>query len=115
MSVIATEHAFPGNVFKHEYIDAPGYTRKVITYNGAAKTFAVGELVEADGTIANQVADIVGVVRFPVTAPLDTATPVVVVTRGPAAVRAAGLIRAGLDAAQVAARLETLGFEVLAD
>ena len=115
MSVIANEHAFPGDVFKHEYIDAPGYTRTVLTYNGTARNFKVGELVEADGTIANQVADIVGVVRFPVSAAASTNTPVVVVTRGPASVRASGLTLAGLNAAQVAAKLETLGIQVLAD
>lgn len=115
MSVIATEHAFPGDVFKHEYIDAPAYTRTVLTYNGPARDFKVGELVEANATIANLVADIVGVVRFPVKAAASTNTPVVVVTRGPVTVRRAGLTLAGLDAAQVTAKLETLGIQVLAD
>jgi hypothetical protein len=115
MSVIANEHAFPGDVFKHEYTDAPAYTRKVITYNGAAKSFVIGDLVEANGAAADAVADIVGVVRFPATAALNTATPVVVTVRGPASVRAAGLKLGGLDAAQVAAKLEALGIQVLAD
>lgn len=115
MSVIANEHAFPGDVFKHEYTDAPSYVREVLTYNGAARSFLMGDLVEANGTIADAVADIVGIVRFPVTAALNTATPVVVVKRGPASVRAAGLRLGALNAAQVAAKLETLGIQVLAD
>jgi len=115
MSEIAQEHAFPGDVFKHEYTDAPAYTREVITYNGAARSFLMGDLVEANGTIADAVADIVGVVRFPVDAALNTATPVVVVTNGPATVRAAGLRLGGLNAAQVATRLKALGIQVLAD
>lgn len=115
MSVIANEHAFPGDVFKHEYQDAPAYTRKELTYNGAARSFVVGELVEADGTVAAAVADVVGVVRFPVDAALNTDTAVVACVRGPASVRAAGLSLGGLDAALVAAKLETLGIQVLAD
>lgn len=115
MSVIANEHSFPGNVFKHEYQGLTNYTHDVITYNGAARTFAIGELVEANGTIADVVADIVGVVRFPATAALNTNTPVVVAKRGPEAVRAAGLILGGLNAADVAAKLETLGIQVLLD
>lgn len=115
MSVIANEHDFPGDTFKHEYTDAPSYTREVIVYNGAAKTFAIGDLVEANGTTAVAVADIVGVVRFPAVAALNTATPVVVVTNGPATVRAAGLNLAGLNAAQVATKLKALGIQVLAD
>ena len=115
MSVIANEHTFPGDVFKHKYNGTPNYTHTVITYNGAAKSFAVGDLVEANGTTADAVADIVGIVAAPVVAALNTATPVVVVTRGPASVRAAGLALGGLNAAQVATKLETLGIQVLAD
>lgn len=115
MAVIATEHAFPTDVFKHEYEGASNYCREVVTYNGAVKSFAVGTLVKADGAAPANAGEIFGVVRFPVDAALNTDTDVVVVKRGPAAVRAAGLILGGLDAALVAAALEAKGIEVLAD
>lgn len=115
MSVIATEHDFPGDTFKLEYAADVAYTRTTVTYNGAAKTFAIGDLVGATGAAPALVGDIVGIVRFPVSAPLNTATKVVIVHRGPATVRAAGLNLGALVAADVAAKLETMGIQVLAD
>ena len=113
MAVIATENQSFGNVFKEELWASGAYCRGTVTYNGAAKTFKVGDLVAAAGAVPATTADIVGVVMRDATAPLNTATKVLIARRGPIQVNAGGLILGLLDAADVAAALDAKGFQVL--
>lgn len=112
MSLIATENFRTSHLVKQELFPENAYCREVVTYNGAARTFKVGELVEADGTIANLAADIVGVVIVEVDAPASTATKILTLARGPAMVSKAALVLGGLVEADVVAKLKTLGIIV---
>lgn len=113
MAVIATENQSFGNVFKEELWASSAYCRGTVTYNGAAKTFKVGDLVDAVGAVPATAADTVGVVMRDATAPLNTATKVLIARRGPIQVNAGGLNLGLLAAADVAAALDAKGFQVL--
>ena len=113
MAVIATENQTFGNVFKEEHWVSSGYCRGTVTYNGAAKSFKVGDLVAADGTVPATAGDIYGVVMRDATAPLNTNTKLLVARRGPIQVNSGGLILGLLAAADVAAALDVKGFQVL--
>lgn len=113
MAVIATENQSFGNVFKEEHWASSGYCRGTVTYNGAAKTFKIGDLVTSTGTVPATAGDIYGVVMRDATAPLNTATKVLVARRGPIQVNAGGLILGLLTASNVATALDAKGFQVL--
>lgn len=113
MAVISTSTHTVSNVVKQEYLPDLAYCRDVAVYNGAAKTFVVGELVAADGAVPATAADIVGVVMFETVAPATTDTNLVVLARGPATVSKSGLVLGLLAVADVVAKLETLGIQVL--
>jgi hypothetical protein len=113
MAILATENQRFSNTVKQELWPEHAYCRDVVTYNGAAKEFKIGDLIEADGTTANLVADIVGVVLQNKSAALNTATKVVYMKRGPAAVSKFGINLNGLVAADVYAALEAKGIQVL--
>ena len=51
MSVIATEGKKVSDLLVNELWADLGYCRTTYTYNGAAKTFAIGELVTAVGGV----------------------------------------------------------------
>lgn len=112
MSLIATENFRTSHLVKQELFPENAYCREVVTYNGAARTFKVGELVEADGTIANAVADIVGVVIEEKDAAASTNTNILTIARGPAMLSKAALVLGGLTEADVIAKLKTFGIIV---
>lgn len=112
MSLIATENFRTSHLVKQELFPENAYCREVVTYNGAARTFKVGELVESDGTIANQASDIVGVVMVEVDAPASTDTNVLTIARGPAMLSKSALVLGGLAVADVVAKLKTMGIIV---
>lgn len=113
MAVISTSTHTVSNVVKQEYKPDLAYCRDVVVYNDVAKTFAVGDLVAADGEVPATAADIVGVVMFETVAPATTDTNVVVLTRGPASVSKSGLNLGLLAVADVVAQLESVGIQVL--
>ena len=113
MAVFATDTQRQSNLIKHEYDPSSRYCREVITYNGDAKDFAIGDLVAADGTVPATAGDIAGVVIENKSAPATTATGVVILARGPAEVSDAGLNLGALTLANVKAQLLTKGIKVL--
>lgn len=113
MPVIATENQRMSNLVKAETFPEKGYCRDVHTYNGAAKSFVVGTLVAANGATPAAAANVVGVVLEDATAPLNTATKVLVMHRGPASISKSGIVLGGLVAADVYAVLEAKGIQVL--
>lgn len=113
MAVIATDTYTFGNTFKEELWSSSGYCRGTVVYNGAAKTFKVGDLVGAAGVVPATAAAIVGVVMRDATAALNTDTKILIARRGPIQVNASGLNLGLLDAADVEAALEAKGFQVL--
>ena len=113
MVVIATESQRFSNVVKYELFPEFRHCREVLTYNGAAKAFKIGDLVAAAGAVPATAGDIVGVVVRDVSAAASTDTAVVVLARGAAGVSAAGLNLGLLTAANVAAALLAKDIKVL--
>lgn len=113
MAVIATDTKTFGNVFKEELWASSAYCRGTVTYNGAAKTFKIGDLVAAAGAVPAAAGDIVGVVMRDATATLNTNTKLLIAKRGPIQVNAGGLNLGLLVAADVAVALDAKGFQVL--
>lgn len=113
MAVIAVENQTFGNTFKEELWASSGYCRGTVVYNGAAKTFKVGDLVGAAGVVPANAGAIVGVVMRDATAALNTNTKLLIARRGPIQVNAGGLNLGLLAAADVAAALDAKGFQVL--
>lgn len=110
---IATDTQRFSNLVKYELFPEFGHCRDVLTYNGTAKDFAIGDLVDATGGVPATAADIVGIVVQNTTAPATTATPVIVLSRGDAGVSQAGIKLGTLAIADVKAKLLTLGIKVL--
>ena len=110
--LIATEGFRTSNLVKHEYEPSLAYCREVATYNGAAKTFVVGELVTATGTVPATAADIFGVVMEEKAAAASTATRVLTLANGPAIVSKAALVLGALAEADVIAALDAKGIKV---
>jgi hypothetical protein len=113
MALTATSTHTVSNLVKREFEIELAYCRDVVTYNGAAKSFVVGDLVADDGTVPATAGDIYGVVIQEATAALNTDTALLVIKRGPASVSADALVLGLLDAADVAAQLESVGIQVL--
>jgi len=110
--LIATEGFRTSNLVKNEYEPSTGYCREVATYNGAAKTFVVGELVAANGTVPATAADIFGIVMQETVAPASTATRVLVLERGPAIVSQGAIVLGALALNDVVAALAAKGIKV---
>jgi hypothetical protein len=110
--LIATEGFRTSNLVKHEYEPSLGYCREVVVYNGAAKTFPVGQLLEANGTVADDAGDIFGIVMQETVAPASTATRVLVLAGGPAIVSKSAIALGGLLEADVIAALDAKGIKV---
>ena len=110
---IATDTQRFSNLVKYELFPEFGHCRDVLTYNGTAKDFAIGDLVDATGGVPATAADIVGIVVQNTTAPATTATPVIILARGAAGVSQAGIKLGTLTIADVKAKLLTLGIKVL--
>jgi uncharacterized protein (UPF0548 family) len=129
MTILATENARLSNVLKKELWAESGYCRTVVTVNeAAARAYVPGTVlgrVTANGTYriavqtasdGSQVADAIVLAEQAI--PAATATSVVVLVKGPAAVSKAGLV---LDATYdllaernaVYAALEAKGIQVL--
>ena len=113
MAVIQVESQRFSNVVKYELFPEFRHCREVLTYNGAAKDFKIGDLVGAAGVVPANAGGIVGVVVQDVSAAATTDTAVVVLARGAAGVSAAGLNLGLLLAADVAAALLAKGIKVL--
>lgn len=101
------------NLVKYELFPEFRHCREVITYNGVAKQFAIGDLVAVDGTTPATAAAIAGIVVQVASAPATTNTAVVILARGDAGVSAAGLKLGTLALADVKAKLLTLNIKVL--
>lgn len=101
------------NLVKYELFPEFRHCRDVIVYNGAAKDFAIGDLVAADGTVPAAAGEIAGIVVQNTSAAATTDTPVIVLARGAAGVSEAGLTLGLLTLANVKAQLLTVGIKVL--
>ena len=101
------------NLVKYELFPEFRHCREVITYNGTAKEFAIGDLVAADGTVPATAAAIAGIVVQVASAKASTNTSVIILARGDAGVSTAGLKLGTLALADVKAKLLTLGIKVL--
>lgn len=101
------------NLVKYELFPEFRHCREVITYNGTAKEFAIGDLVAADGTVPATAAAIAGIVVQVASAKASTNTSVIILARGAAGVSTAGLKLGTLALADVKAKLLTLGIKVL--
>ena len=110
---IATDTQRFSNLVKYELFPEFRHCRDVLTYNGTAKDFAIGDLVADDGTVPATAADIAGIVVQNTTAAATTDTAVIVLTRGAAGVSQAGIKLGTLAIADVKAKLLTLGIKVL--
>jgi hypothetical protein len=113
MTVIATDVQRLSNLVKQELWPEKAYCREVVTYNGAAASFVIGQLVADDGTVPATEADIYGVVMQDASAALNTDTDLLVLARGPVSISKDALILGLLVEADVVAQLKTLGFQVL--
>ena len=109
---IATDTQSFSNLVKYELFPEFRHCRDVLTYNGTAKDFAIGDLVADDGTVPATAADIAGIVVQNTTA-ATTDTAVIVLARGAAGVSQAGIKLGTLAIADVKAKLLTLGIKVL--
>ena len=110
---IATDTQRFSNLVKYELFPEFRHCRDVLTYNGTAKDFAIGDLVAVDGTTPATAADIAGIVVQNTTAAAATDTAVIVLARGAAGVSQAGIKLGTLAIADVKAKLLTLGIKVL--
>lgn len=110
--LIATEGFRTSNLVKNEYEPSTGYCREVAVYNGAAKTFVVGELVTATGTVPANAAAIFGIVMEETVAAAATATRILVLERGPAIVSRDALVLGALLIADVTTALAAKGIKV---
>lgn len=95
--MIGQETQRVSNLVKYELFPEFGHCREVITYNGTAKTFAVGDLVTSTGGVPAAAANIYGVVLANVTAKASTDTKVLVMVRG-----SAGLSKAAINVGALA-------------
>ena len=110
---IATDTQRFSNLVKYELFPEFRHCRDVLTYNGTAKDFAIGDLVAANGTVPATAAAIAGIVVQNTTAAATTDTAVIVLARGAAGVSQAGIKLGALAIADVKAKLLTLGIKVL--
>ena len=110
---IATDTQRFSNLVKYELFPEFRHCRDILTYNGTAKDFAIGDLVAVDGTVPLTAADIAGIVVQNTTAIATTDTAVIVLARGAAGVSAAGINLGTLAIADVKAKLLSLGIKVL--
>ena len=113
MTMFAQDTQRFSNLVKYEQFPEFAHCREVVTYNGAAKSFAIGDLVANDGTVPATAGNIFGVVLNDVDAALNTATAVLVLARGAAGVSTAGLKLGLLAAADVKAALLAKGIKTL--
>lgn len=112
INLVATDKTRLSHSLKHDYAPESGYTREVVTYTGAAKTFAIGDLVKANGAAPANAGEIYGVVMEDKSAALNVATKVLVGARGPQIWSKAGIQLGGLVAADVYAALAAKGILV---
>ena len=110
---IATDTQRFSNLVKYELFPEFRHCRDVITYNGTAKNFAIGDLVDANGGVPATAADIAGIVVQDVSAPATTDTAIIVLARGAAGVTDVGIKLGTLTLANVKAKLLTLDIKVL--
>ena len=111
--MIAQDTQRLSNLIKYELFPEFRHCRDVITYNGTAKNFAIGDLVDATGGVPATAAAIAGIVVENTSAPPATATPVIILARGTAGVSAAGLNLGALTLANVTTQLLTKDIKVL--
>ena len=110
---IATDTQRFSNLVKYELFPEFRHCRDVLTYNGTAKDFAIGDLIAVGGGVPATAAEITGIVVQNTTATDATDTAVIVLARGAAGVSQAGIKLGTLDIADVEAKLLTLGIKVL--
>lgn len=113
MTMFAQDTQRFSNLVKYEQFPEFAHCREVVTYNGAAKSFAIGDLVDVNGAVPATAAAIFGVVIADVNAALNTDTAVLVLARGAAGVSTAGLKLGLLAAADVKAALLANGIKTL--
>lgn len=109
MPIIATSTHRTSNVLKRDFWPEDGYTRKAIK-KVAGTNYLIGQVVSATGTLTPATAaDVAGIV-------IDFQDDdwLVVLYRGPAAVRAGGIVNGSvISAADLATELESRGILVL--
>ncbi len=110
---IATDTQSLSNLIKYELFPEVGHCRDVITYNGTAKDFAIGDLVTSVGGVPATAGDIAGIVVRDVSAPATTNTAVIILARGAAGVSTAGLKLGLLTLPNVKAQLLTKDIKVI--
>jgi hypothetical protein len=116
MPIIAIEPKKISDVVLTELNPDLGQCRDVFSYSGAAKSFAVGDLITAVGGVPAAAANIEGIVLEAVSAPLNVATKIVVLdvsTVCPAVVKSGGLVLGALTLGNVIAQLKTKGTKVV--
>jgi hypothetical protein len=103
---VASDFEIRSDLIKHEYSPVYGYCRGNVTV-AAAKV--IGDLVQADGAVPATVAAITGVVMK------DTAAggSAIVLKRGPVGILKSTINYGALVVADVDAKLETLGIQVI--
>ena len=95
--MIGQETQRVSNLVKYELFPEFGHCREVITYNGRARDFAIGDLVDTKGYVPSTATDIAGVVLANATAKATTDTKVLVMVRG-----SAGLSKAAINVGALA-------------
>ena len=110
---IATDTQRFSNLVKYELFPEFRHCRDVLTYNGTAKDFAIGDLVADDGTVPATAADIAGIVVQNTTAAATTNTAVIVLARGAAGVSQAGIKLGKKNKKKDKAKMLTLDIKVL--
>lgn len=113
MAVIAQDTQRLSNLIKYELFPEVRHCRSVIKYNGVAKSWKIGELVDATGGVPATAADIAGIVTEDTTAPANIETHLVILAHGDAGVSTAGLILGTLTLADVTAALKAKYIKVL--
>lgn len=111
--MIAQDTQRLSNLIKYELFPEVRHCREVITYNGAAKDFAIGDLVTSVGGVPATAGDIAGIVVVNTSAPATTDTAVLILARGAAGVSTAGLKLGLLTLPNVKAQLLTKDIKVL--
>lgn len=111
--LIATDTQRLSNLIKYELFPEYRHCRDVIVYNGAAKSFAIGDLVDSTGGVPADADAIAGIVVQDTTATLNTDTHVVILARGDAGVSTAGLKLGALTLEDVKAQLLAKNIKVL--
>lgn len=111
--LFATDTQRLSNLIKYELFPEFRHCRDVVTYNGVARNFAIGDLVTLTGNVPATANLVYGIVTKNVSAAATTNTQVQVLVRGDAGVSEVGLKLGTLLIADVKTQLLTKNIKVL--